>query len=83
VVIFLVLVCCTEKSGNPGEDAASLPQKKIIPFLIVQGSVTRYVGESDHGVPEIIQCGSYTGLPDGLFSYQNPNFGTFWRALEW
>jgi hypothetical protein len=23
------------------------------------------------------------GLPDGLFSTQNPNFGQFWRALQW
>jgi hypothetical protein len=26
---------------------------------------------------------SSSGLPDGLFSNQNPNFGQFWRALEW
>jgi hypothetical protein len=23
------------------------------------------------------------GLPDGIFSYQNPKLGKFWRALEW
>jgi hypothetical protein len=26
---------------------------------------------------------SATGLPDGLFSNQNPNLCKFWRALEW
>jgi hypothetical protein len=26
---------------------------------------------------------SMAGLPDGLFSSQNPNLGTFWRALDW
>jgi hypothetical protein len=24
-----------------------------------------------------------TGLPDGLFKYQNPYLDIFWRALEW
>jgi hypothetical protein len=24
-----------------------------------------------------------SGLPDGLFSNQNPYLGKFWRALEW
>jgi hypothetical protein len=23
------------------------------------------------------------GLPDGLFSNQNPNLGKFWRVLQW
>jgi hypothetical protein len=23
------------------------------------------------------------GLPDGLFSNQNPNFGKIWRDFEW
>jgi hypothetical protein len=22
------------------------------------------------------------GLPDDIFTYQNPNFGKFWRAFE-
>jgi hypothetical protein len=22
-------------------------------------------------------------LPDDIFTYQNPNFGKFWRAFEW
>jgi hypothetical protein len=25
----------------------------------------------------------YRRITDGIFSYQNPNFGIFWKALEW
>jgi hypothetical protein len=38
-----------------------------------QDSVPRFVTET----------GCTAGLPDGLFSIQNPNLGKFWRALDW
>jgi hypothetical protein len=26
---------------------------------------------------------SQSGLPDGIFQTKNPNFGQFWRVLQW
>jgi hypothetical protein len=31
----------------------------------------------------VVQCTLHSGLPDGLFSNQNPVLGKFWRTLEW
>jgi hypothetical protein len=32
---------------------------------------------------EIHEIDTSAGLPDGLFSNQNPNLGKFWRSLDW
>jgi hypothetical protein len=31
----------------------------------------------------VLQLTVRTGLPEGLFSYQSPNLGIFWRVCEW
>jgi hypothetical protein len=35
------------------------------------------------GHPAFLDLKYCTGLPDGLFSNKNPNWGKFWRVLQW
>jgi hypothetical protein len=77
VVIFLVLVCCTEKSGNPGEDSASLPQKKIM----LEKATTGFRKSSNVDPTQGCQMVYFHTKIPILVRFGEPWNGKFWNIL--
>jgi hypothetical protein len=80
-----------EKSGNPGLRAVEKSSEFRRFFIVVVvievinnvGLAHSYSREKLKIRVQIPPLHFGPGLPDALFSNQNPDLGTFWRALKW
>jgi hypothetical protein len=52
-------------------------------MITTQKNLEKQLRESAADNESLAKKVSHPGLPDGLFSTQNPNLGKFWRACEW
>jgi hypothetical protein len=74
-----------EKSGNPvsNQKKVAFPSDgtKRKKELLKMNKFCRHGYVRQRGL--LMTLLYFLGLPDGIFSYENPNLGILWRVLEW